>query len=209
MMYLTPRTLPIFESLAALGSARSLCAKSCSASTVSSFLRSITRNVPSFDQRVHDLVGHALADVVVAPPVVDRAEVEVHDRHGDALGALRAAADRRASSAAARPPPRPATSFSHLSHPPPPGRNRKYAECSRARPATRSRRPAGRRPCAQRPEARAAPRTAPARAASASRAGRRSSEASRSPRPPRASSRGRPWPRRRNDAARPASRAGP
>jgi hypothetical protein len=46
-MYLTPSTLPTFDSLAADGSARSLREKSCSASTVSSFLRSITRNVPS------------------------------------------------------------------------------------------------------------------------------------------------------------------
>ncbi len=48
MMYFTPRTLPIFESFAALGSARSLWEKSCSARTVSSFLRSMTRKVPSF-----------------------------------------------------------------------------------------------------------------------------------------------------------------
>ncbi len=46
-MYFTPRTLPILAIFAALGSARSLCAKSCSARTVSSFLRSITRNEPS------------------------------------------------------------------------------------------------------------------------------------------------------------------
>ena len=46
-MYFTPRTLPILAIFAALGSARSLCAKSCSARTVSSFFRSITRNEPS------------------------------------------------------------------------------------------------------------------------------------------------------------------
>ncbi len=48
MMYLTPSTLPTLESFAALGSARSLWEKSCSARTVSSFLRSMTRKVPSF-----------------------------------------------------------------------------------------------------------------------------------------------------------------
>ncbi len=46
-MYFTPSTLPILASLAALGSARSLCAKSCSARIVSSFFLSMTRKEPS------------------------------------------------------------------------------------------------------------------------------------------------------------------
>ena len=103
MMYLTPSTLPTLASLAALGSARSLCAKSCSARTVSSFLRSITRKRAVVHQRVDDLVGHALADVVLAPPVVDGAVVEVHHRDH---GPLRLRLGRARQPPRAPPPPR-------------------------------------------------------------------------------------------------------
>src|SRR5438445_5617062 len=57
------------------------------------------------DQLVHDLVGHALADVVVSPPVVaDRAVVEVGDRHHRPLrlGRLRGCHSRQAQHADGR-----------------------------------------------------------------------------------------------------------
>ena len=54
MMYRTPSALPILAILPWSGAARLLLEKSCSASTVSSFLRSITRKLPSSTSAFND-----------------------------------------------------------------------------------------------------------------------------------------------------------
>ena len=78
--YRTPRTWPTFASFDASGLARSVAAKSCSPSTVASWLLSMIRRLPASRSAYTSCGGDAVADVVLAPPVVDRAIVEIHDR---------------------------------------------------------------------------------------------------------------------------------
>ncbi len=92
--YRAPSSLPICATVFALGSARSLCARSCSAMMASSCFRSITRKLPVVDELVDEHVGDARADVLVAaPPLLNRTKLEVEHRNGRPSWTERRAAD--------------------------------------------------------------------------------------------------------------------
>ena len=183
MMYFTPSTLPTLASLAALGSARSLLGEVLLGEHGVELLALDHAEGAVVDQRVHDLVGHALADVVVAPPVVvDGAEVEVHDGHRRPLRRP----GRCAGAGQARPAPGrrpgPPTSFDLIESSSRSSRLRAYGnrvgyEGPRALREQITVGPSHAR-------AAAAPRTARARGATAASGSVHASVASRSPRPP-------------------------
>ena len=77
MMYFTPSALPILATCAADGSARSLFEKFCSARMSVEALALDDAVAAVLHEAVDDEVGDALADVLVAPPAVDGAVIEV------------------------------------------------------------------------------------------------------------------------------------
>ena len=85
-MYFTPLIFPILARVAAAGFGSVAVGEVLLREHGVELLALDDPEAPVVDEGVDHLVGHPLADVVLPPPVVDRAVVEVHDRD---LGSLR------------------------------------------------------------------------------------------------------------------------